>query len=263
MPRRPRLDVAGFHHVLNRGVARSDIYLCREDRETFLQILCKACDNYKVNIHDYCLMDNHYHLLIETTQENLSLFMRQINSNYAIYFNIKYKRVGHLWQGRYKSWYIFDEEYLYKLFRYIEHNPVKVKLTTKVGEFEFTLMGPLLNKFLKLPKCAEHSMLKKMIVEEGFQDLLEIGLDEDELEALKVLQKKKVVSVEHEYKVLELTPLETIFQNITTKKERNRAIGTAVDEGYKHVVVARFLEVNASMISKVVAKWHDSSPDPI
>ena len=262
MARRPRLDFAGFHHVVNRGVARSDIYLCREDRETFLQVLCNACDNYKVNVHDYCLMDNHYHLLIETTHENLSLFMRQINSNYAIYFNKKYKRVGHLWQGRYKSWYVFDEEYLYKLFRYIEHNPVKAKMTSVVGEFEFTLMGPVLNKFLKLPKCAEHSMLKKMIVEEGFQDLLEIGLDEDELDALKILQKKKVVTVEHEYKALELTPLETIFQKAITKKERNSAIVKAVNEGYKHVEVAQYLKVNASMISKVMAKWNDSSHDP-
>jgi REP element-mobilizing transposase RayT len=78
-------------------------YKCDEDKDKYLEILCKACRTYKVNVHDYCLMDNHYHLLIETTSENLSLFMRQINSNYAIYFNKKYKRTGHLWQGRYKS----------------------------------------------------------------------------------------------------------------------------------------------------------------
>lgn len=104
MPRRPRLDfVAGFHYVVNRGVARGKIYKNTEDKKKFLEVLCKACDICKVNIHDYCLMDNHCHLLIESTKENLSLFMRQINSNYAIYFNKKYRRTGHLWQGRYKS----------------------------------------------------------------------------------------------------------------------------------------------------------------
>ena len=66
-------------------------------------------------------MDNHYHILIETSLENLSLFMRQVNSNYAIYFNKRYKRVGHLWQGRYKSWYIISDDYLYSLFKYIEY----------------------------------------------------------------------------------------------------------------------------------------------
>ena len=85
MPRRPRIDFAGFHHIINRGVAKTDIYLCSDDKKKFLEILCKACKVYKVNVHDYCLMDNHYHLIVELTQENLSLLMRQINSNYAIY----------------------------------------------------------------------------------------------------------------------------------------------------------------------------------
>ena len=262
MPRRPRLDFAGFHHVVNRGVARSDIFLCREDRETYLSILCKACDNYKINVHDYCLMDNHYHLLIETTKENLSLFMRQLNSNYAIYFNKKYKRVGHLWQGRYKSWYVFDEDYLYKLFRYIEHNPIKAKLSTTVGEFEFTLMAPLLNKFLKLPKCAEHSMLKKLINEDGIRDLLEIALDEDELEALKMMQKRKVITVEHTYVPFELPNIEIFFSDITSKEDRNVAIVSAFEAGHKQSSIAQQIEVTDSMVSKIIKKWKDSSPDP-
>jgi hypothetical protein len=66
-------------------------------------------------------MDNNYHLLIETSLENFSLFMRKVNSNYAIYFNKKYKRAGHLWQGRYKSWYVIHDDYLYSLFKYIEY----------------------------------------------------------------------------------------------------------------------------------------------
>jgi len=131
MARRPRLDLIGFHHVVNRGVAKRKIYLCDEDKDKFLEMLCKACKIYKVNIHDYCLMDNHYHIFIETTSENLSLFMRQINANYAIYFNKKYKRVGHLWQGRYKSWYVVNEAYFYSIFRYIEHNPIKAKMINR------------------------------------------------------------------------------------------------------------------------------------
>ncbi len=69
--------------------------------------------------------------------------MKQVNSNYAIYFNKKYKRSGHLWQGRYKSWYIINQEYLYTLFRYIEHNPVKAKMAQNVGEYIFTLLGTI------------------------------------------------------------------------------------------------------------------------
>ena len=86
MARKPRVNLAGFHHIVNRGVARDNVYKC-DDKEIYLDILCKVSKIYKVIVHDYCLMDNHYHLLIETTSENLSLVMRQINSNYAIYFN--------------------------------------------------------------------------------------------------------------------------------------------------------------------------------
>ena len=75
--------MAEFHHIVNRGIERSN-----EDKNKFLQIVYKACRTYKVNVHDYCLMDTHYHLLIQTTSENLSLFMRQVNSNYASYFNL-------------------------------------------------------------------------------------------------------------------------------------------------------------------------------
>ena len=87
MAHKPRLDLDGFHHIIDRGVAHSDIYRCDEDKGKFLKILCKACRTYEVIIHACCLMGNHYHLLIETTAQNLSLFMRQVNANYAIYRN--------------------------------------------------------------------------------------------------------------------------------------------------------------------------------
>ena len=159
MARRPRINLAGWHHVINRGVDRGDVYRSDEDKEKFLSILCKACHDYRVNVHDYCLMDNHYHLLVETTSDNLSLFMRQLSSNYAIYFNKRYHRTGHLWQGRYQSWYIVNQEYLYSLFRYIEHNPIEAKISTEVGEYPYTLLATLLNPAQHIIPCARHSRL--------------------------------------------------------------------------------------------------------
>ena len=69
MPRRPRIDLAGFHHIINRGLNRSDIFVQDEDYDIFLQIVCKACRNYRVIVHDYCIMSNHFHLLVETELE--------------------------------------------------------------------------------------------------------------------------------------------------------------------------------------------------
>ena len=184
--------MAGFHHIVNRGIERSNVYRSDEDKEKFLEMLCKACKIYKVNIHDYCLMDNHYHLLIETTSENLSLFMRQINSNYAKYFNKKYKRTGYLWQGRYSSWYIVNEKYLYDLFRYIEHNPIEAKMTNRIGEYPFTLLSTIMNPKQEVIECAKHSKLKNEIEYEGIQEHLGVALNQKELAELKKEQKEKL-----------------------------------------------------------------------
>ena len=138
MARRPRIDLAGFHHVINRGVNRSDIFGIDEDYAVFLRILDKASLDYKVIVHDYCLMSNHFHIMVETELDNLSLFMKQVNANYAIYFNKRTKRSGHLWQGRFKSWFITDEKYLYTLIKYIENNPIKAKMIENLGEYKYS-----------------------------------------------------------------------------------------------------------------------------
>jgi REP element-mobilizing transposase RayT len=251
MARRPRLDLSGFHHIVNRGVARNNVYKCNEDKEKFLAILCKACSVYRVNIHDYCLMDNHYHLLIETTSENLSLFMRQLNSNYAIYFNKKYKRSGHLWQGRYKSWYIINEEYFYMLFRYIEHNPLKAKMTQKIGEYPFTLLATLLNKDQEIIFCAKHSKLKKEFHYEGIQELLETPLTKKEQKVLEAEQKKKIIHAEHEFRQEKEITLEKHFRNNIDLLSRNSAIMRALEDGYGQAEIARYLDLSAALISYV------------
>jgi len=251
MARRPRLDMAGFHHIVNRGVARLKVYRSDEDKEKYLEILCKACANYKVNVHDYCLMDNHYHLLVETTSENLSLFMRQINANYAIYFNKKYKRSGHLWQGRYKSWYIINEKYLYDLFRYIEHNPIKAKMAKRVGEYPFTLLATLLNSKQEIIECAKHSKLKSEIEYEGIQEHLEMALSKKELKALEIEKNKKITRDEHQFKQEKSKTLQEYFDNVNSKEERNKKILQAIDDGYRQAQIARYLQISSAMVSKV------------
>ena len=146
MPTRLRVDLAGYHHVINRGVNRCVVFDEVNDKDIFLQIINKTANIHKVILHDYCIMDNHYHLLIETQKENISSFMRIVNANYAQYYNKKYKRSGHLWQSRYKSRYITSEEYLYALVKYIEYNPIEANISKKVGEYTFTLAYLIFNE---------------------------------------------------------------------------------------------------------------------
>ena len=112
---------------------------------------------YSITLHNYCLMSNHYHLLIETKNENLSKFMRQLNMNYAIYFNKKYKRVGHLWQGCFKSWYVVDEAYLYTLMLYIEQNPLKSKMVKSLESYLYSSYHYFLAQ--KIPECLQDAWI--------------------------------------------------------------------------------------------------------
>ena len=104
MARPLRLEFAGaLYHITSRGDRREDIFECDSDRDAFLSILDKVCSTYNWVCHAYCLMSNHYHLLIETPDANLSKGMRQLNGIYTQSFNRTHDRVGHVFQGRYKA----------------------------------------------------------------------------------------------------------------------------------------------------------------
>jgi putative transposase len=124
------------YHVTCRGNERQGIFKDDEDRKRFLQILVQSINIYSVKLYSYILMSNHFHLLLETPKANLSEFMRKFNITYTGYFNRRHDRVGHLYQGRYKSVLVDKNEYLSVLSRYIHLNPVKIKAMKKLSEPE-------------------------------------------------------------------------------------------------------------------------------
>jgi REP element-mobilizing transposase RayT len=104
MARPYRLQGEGYlYHITSRGDGRKKIYYNDRDYEKFLEYIKKAKEKYKFNLYAYVLMSNHFHLLIETTQANLSQILHYIKSSYTTYYNIKRRQSGHLFQGRYKS----------------------------------------------------------------------------------------------------------------------------------------------------------------
>ncbi len=120
------------YHVTCRGNERQAIYKDDTDRSRFLQMLAQSLNIYTVKLHSYVLMNNHFHLLVETPLGNLSEFMRKFNITYTSYYNRRHKRIGHLYQGRYKSILVDKNEYLAVLSRYIHLNPVRIKSMEKV-----------------------------------------------------------------------------------------------------------------------------------
>jgi REP element-mobilizing transposase RayT len=129
MSRPLRIEYEGaLYHITSRGDRREKIFYDDADRKLFLEILALTIKRHNWLLHSYCLMDNHYHLLVETPDSNLSLGMRMLNGVYTQKFNRLHKIVGHLFQGRFKSIVVEKESYLLELSRYIVLNPVRAKI---------------------------------------------------------------------------------------------------------------------------------------
>jgi REP element-mobilizing transposase RayT len=127
-----------FYHVTSRGNQRDKIFYDAADRERFLEILSRTKERYGFLLHAYALMDNHYHLLMETPKANLSQIMQNINTSYTVYVNRKYQRSGHLLQGRFKGIIVDKDRYLIALSRYIHLNPVRAKLVKRPADYPWT-----------------------------------------------------------------------------------------------------------------------------
>ncbi len=139
MSRPLRINFEGaYYHVMNRGRGRSDIYHDEKDYRKFLYILKETCRQYKVRVIAYCLMSNHYHLVLFTPDVNLSHFMRQINGIYTRNYNQRYKTDGSLFRGRYKAHVVQEEFYLIRVVRYTHLNPVKAGIVKKPEKYKWS-----------------------------------------------------------------------------------------------------------------------------
>jgi putative transposase len=139
MARPLRIEFPGaIYHITSRGNAHGIIFNDEQDRQVFLAILGSLVTRYHWICHAYCLMDNHYHLLVETPEANLARGMRQLNGVYTQAFNRRHSRVGHLLQGRYKAIVVEKESYLLELCRYIVLNPVAAGMVGDPGDWEWS-----------------------------------------------------------------------------------------------------------------------------
>ena len=139
MARPLRIEYPGaVYHITTRGNARQDISLIDKDRLKFLEILGQVVDRFNWLCHAYCLMPNHYHLLIETIDPTLSRGMRQLNGVYTQAFNRYHNRVGHIFQGRFKAIVMEKEPYLLELSRYVVSNPVRAHMVRAAKDWRWS-----------------------------------------------------------------------------------------------------------------------------
>jgi len=151
MPRGPRLDVPGLiYHVICRGIERKEIFKTSNDYRFLLRKLSELTSECGFRVYAFSLMPNHIHLLVKPERASLASFMRRLLTSYAVYFNKRYKRSGHLFQNRYTSFTVQHGAYFLELVRYIHLNPVRAGIVSNVGSLSlwpYSGYGALMGKF--------------------------------------------------------------------------------------------------------------------
>lgn len=264
------------YHVTSRGNARSDIFHSDQDREEFLFILDNVIRRFNWLCHAYCLMDNHYHLLIETPDGNLSLGMRQLNGIYTQKYNYLHGKTGHVFQGRYKAILVDKESYLLELCRYVVLNPVRAKMISKPEEWKwssyhytagmkkvpvFLTTDWIIGYFSK--SKAEAQKLYRKFVKEGInasspwnelRGQILLG-EETFIERYKKLLhgKEQIKEIPRIQRYLNRPKLRDLFSKEDKKKERDKNIYAAhVRYGYRLNEISEYLGIHYTTVSKVL-----------
>ena len=185
MARPLRIEFPGaIYHVTSRGNAQQAIFMDDEDRDRFCEVLSMVGERFNWLCHAYCLMENHYHLLIETLNGNLSQGMRELNGVYTQGFNQRYRRVGHLFQGRYKAIIVEKDNHLLSLCRYVVLNPVRVGLRKKPEQWRWSSYGATLGvvkkpSFLTVDWILLQFDRRKRVAIEKYRKFVMEGVDKE------------------------------------------------------------------------------------
>ena len=151
----------GLYHVTSRGDRREDIYLCDADRQHWVDLLGEVCTRFNWFCHAYCLMDNHFHIVVETVDGNLSAGMRQLNGVYTQWHNRSHNRVGHVFQGRFKAIMVQREAYLLELARYVVLNPVRAGMSNMPEDWPWSSYRAMLGQTPALPWLQRNWLLSQ------------------------------------------------------------------------------------------------------
>jgi putative transposase len=179
-----RIVFAGAsYHLITRGNARQSIYADDLDRGCHLQLLARTVDRYGWRCHAYCLLGNHYHLVVETPRPNLPVAMRQLNGLYARHFNDRYDRCGHVFQSRYRSILIENDEHLLNVCRYVVLNPVRAGISVSPADYRWSsyrATAGLANPpdFLTVDRVLEHFDGRRPVAQARWRTYVKEGVAE-------------------------------------------------------------------------------------
>ncbi len=274
MARPIRIEYSGaLYHITSRGNARQDIFIDDNDYLEFMDVLCLVVKRYNWLLHAYCLMGNHYHLLIETPDGNLSAGMRQLNGIYTQRFNRQNQRVGHLMQGRFKAILVDKDSYLGELSRYIVLNPVRAGMKNRPEQWKWSSYNKTVG-FAAGSDCLTTEWLLRLFgknrktAQEKYKEFVRAGIGKDgpwdrlvgqvllgseefiEKMRIHLEEKEDIEEIPRTQRVSARPKLEQILAN---KKEKAEAAYDAhVKYGYRLKEIGKVLGVHYATVSRLV-----------
>lgn len=274
MARPLRLEYAGaVYHVTARGNRKERIFETDMDRNKFFKILGRVCERFGWSVHAYCLMTNHYHLVVKTPRPNLSRGMQYLNGVYTQYFNRQHQRVGHVLQGRYGAQVVEVDAYLMELARYVVLNPVRANLVSDPKDYEWSSYRATIGQ------VAAHSWLNADVILEEFgrkrkvairryiefvgdgirhpdrfPDKRELILGGEEFK-VKAMDEAKVPDSVQQVSKRHLNNRRKSLEWYSCEYERNEAIYSAFSEGgYTLNEIGRFFQLHFTSVSRIVSR---------
>ena len=266
MARPLRVEFSGaIYHLTSRGNARQKVFFIDADRELFLDTLSQVVSRYGWICYAYCLMANHYHLLVETPKANLSLGMRQLNGMYTQSFNRRHNRVGHLFQGRFKAILVEKESYLLELCRYIVLNPVRVKGKGEIGGWKWSSYRATAGlasvpEFLSTDWILEQFGKKRAKAQKQYRAFVREGLENRPWEELKgqIYLGSEAFNARHspgnqELKSIPRVQLKAVkpsLERIFAKSGKRAIVQAYKEHGYRLQEIAAHLGVHYATVSR-------------
>lgn len=281
MARPLRIEYPGaVYHVTSRGNARGAIFLSDADRKKFLNVLADTIEKYNWLCHAFCMLDNHYHLVLETPDPNLSLGMRQLNGVYTQSFNRIHQKVGHVFQGRYKAILVEKGSHLLELCRYVVLNPVRAGMVSKPDEWKWssyksTAYAGTVPDYLTIDWVLGQFSEKKATARQRYRKFVADGLVDLERPWKKLVgqvflgsesfvarmeellgDKREIREIPRVQRYPGRPPLNRLFADTpaANRQQRNkRIVESYITYGYTLKEIADFLGVHYTTVSKAVA----------
>ncbi len=279
MARPLRLEFAGaLYHLTARGDRCEDIYRDKEDRHQWLEVLGRVCKRFNWVIYGYCQMDNHYHLLAETVEGNLSRGMRQLNGSYTQNFNRRYHEGGHLFQGRYKAILVQKEAYLLELTRYIALNPVRAGMVREPEDWVWSSYRAMIgveekqgwldvdwilsqfgqNRTPAISACRRFIMAGKGLSDPSKQVKHQMFLGRDQFIddcRQTIARPEKLCEVSKAHRKSITSPLSDYRKSYP---QRDEAIAQAYLSGaYTMAEIGQYFKIHYMTVSRIVKKYED------